>query len=144
VKCFDVMKKGTALCWTTDLVQLVAERMRVNHTDVLPVLDDGGRVVGTLSSRDLVMGVLAERRRPEYTTAGDVMSIAFTVRATDDVEIARRLMGVHHLDAMICVDPTGRPVGRILASDLPRKSLSLRPPPGRVANDEGPPSRRAA
>ena len=130
--CFDVMKKGPPKCWTTDLVQLVAERLRVNRMGWLPVCDDEGRVVGILNDHDLVVRVLAERRRAEYTTAGDVMAKVPVCLATDDLEVARKVARKLPTTPVVCTDAEGRPVGLIHPSDLYR-GVTLRPPPARAA-----------
>lgn len=132
MKCFDVMKKGPPKCWTTDLVQLVAERLRVNRVGHLPVCDDEGRVVGVLSDHDLVVRVLAERRRPEYTTASDVMAPVAVCLATDDLEVARRMTRKNPTAPVVCTDAQGRPVGLIAPTELHR-GITLRPPPARAA-----------
>jgi CBS domain-containing protein len=133
MKCFDVMKKGPPKCWTTDLVQLVAERLRVNPSSpYLMVCDDEGRFVGLLGDRDLVVRVLAERRRPEYTTAGQVMARAPVCRAADDLEVARKVARKHPDRPVVCTDADGRPVGVIQPSELYR-GITLRPPPARAA-----------
>jgi CBS domain-containing protein len=132
MKCFDVMKKGQPKCWTTDPVQLVAERLRVNRVQFLPVCDDDGRVVGVLGDHDLVVHVLAERRRPEYTTAADVMSAVGICRATDELEVARVLARKNPGMPVVCTDNYGKPLGILLPADLQR-GISLRPPPARAA-----------
>lgn len=133
MKCFDVMKKGPPRCWTTDLVQLVAERLRVNRSaPYLAVCDEDGRFVGLLGDRDLVVRVLAERRRPEYTTAADVMARVPVCLATDDLEVARKVARKQPDMPVVCTDAAGRPVGVIQPSELYR-GVTLRPPPARAA-----------
>jgi CBS domain-containing protein len=93
--------------------------MRDKEIGFCPVCDDSGRVVGTLTDRDLTIRVLAERRRPEETCAGDVMSRGVVAcRPTDDLLIAERLMSEHKVSRMLCVDESGKPVGVISLSDI--------------------------
>ncbi len=132
MKCFDVMKKAQPKCWTTDLIQLVAERLRVNRVQFLPVCDDQGQVVGILGDHDLVVRVLAERRKPEYTTAADVMSPVGICFASDDIEVARKVARRFTDAPIVCTDAIGRPVGILMPSDLQR-GITLRPPPARAA-----------
>ncbi|HEY2404678.1 MAG TPA: CBS domain-containing protein [Polyangiaceae bacterium] len=121
MKCFELMKTQVECCDMSDSVVLVAETMRQRNIGFLPVCDGGGRVVGTLTDRDLVLRVLAERRDPGGVVAGDVMtSDVVSCAPEDELTVAELLMSQHKKSRIVCVDGRKRPIGVISLSDVAR------------------------
>ena len=73
-----------------------ARLMREHHVGSLVVVDESGKgrvPVGMLTDRDIVVAAVAAEVDPRTLTAGEVMSGDLaTVRASDEVEAALRLM----------------------------------------------------
>jgi CBS domain-containing protein len=92
--------------------------MRDEHVGFLPVCDANGRVIGTITDRDLTIRVLARGRAP--TTSVDDVATREVVacRPHDDLFTAEELMAKHHKSRMICVDEDYRLVGIISLSDI--------------------------
>jgi CBS domain-containing protein len=111
--------KSPVVCSKLDEdVSAAAARMRSRKIGFVPVCDDTGRVVGTVTDRDLSVRVLAERllsRTPVrlVMTPGPV-----TCRPNDDLEVAEDLMRRYHKSRIICVDEGFKPVGVISLSDI--------------------------
>jgi CBS domain-containing protein len=72
-----------------------AGMMRSEDVGVLPVVD-GGRLVGLVTDRDLVLRVLADRKNPMEVSVGDIATTA-TITVTPDMKLseARELMEEH-------------------------------------------------
>lgn len=96
----------------------VANRMRIRGVGFLPVCDDDGEVVGTITDRDLAVRVLA-RRMPHDIPVHRVMSShPVTCRPEDDLSEAEHLMRRHQKSRVVCVGHRGHPVGVISLSDV--------------------------
>lgn len=120
-------------CWVMDAAADVAERMRASAVGFLPVCNDTGEIVGTITDRDLAMRVLAERR-PHGTPVHRVMSIdAVTCSPYDDLGFAEELMRRWRKSRIVCVDDRMRPVGVISLSDIAEAEYAWRA--GRVLRD---------
>jgi CBS domain-containing protein len=103
---------------------VAAERMRSDNIGFLPVCDASGRVVGTITDRDIAMRVVADER-PPHTRVEDVMTHeVIACSPSDDVHRAEQLMGKYNKSRIICVDDAGHPVGVISLSDIAQHESS--------------------
>lgn len=118
MRCHDLMKSPVVCSKLDDSASHTAARMRSRKIGFLPVCDDTGRVVGTVTDRDLAVRVLAERS-PSATPVRLVMTPGpVTCRPNDDLEVAEDLMRRYHKSRIICVDEGFKPVGVISLSDI--------------------------
>jgi CBS domain-containing protein len=119
MRCDQIMKKNVECLTAQDTVEAAARKMRDHNIGFLPVCDNGKKVVGTLTDRDLALRVCADNRAPASTKVIDVMSTeVIACRPSDDITKAQQLMGQHHKSRMLCIDDAGRLVGVISLSDL--------------------------
>ncbi|MEW5847529.1 MAG: CBS domain-containing protein [Myxococcota bacterium] len=119
MKCHEIMKTSVECCDPNDEIREVARRMAEKNIGFMPVRDEVGRVLGTVTDRDLVVRVLATDRDLETTRVHEVMSQPIIAcRPTDDLHEAERLMSRHRVSRVICVDEHQRPVGVISLSDV--------------------------
>jgi CBS domain-containing protein len=125
MQCSELMKSDVECCKANESVQAVAERMRSRNIGFVPVCDEQGSVIGTITDRDLAMRVIAEQRSPDSTKAADVMSRdAIACKASDDLSVVEQLMSKHKKSRIICIDERRRPVGVISLSDIARVETS--------------------
>ncbi|MDB4939508.1 MAG: hypothetical protein JWP87_6480 [Labilithrix sp.] len=117
IRCSDVMNK-VERCSTDDAVADVAGRMRTRRVGFLPVCDAHGRVVGTITDRDLTTRVLAERLSPDVPVLAVMSTGPITCRPSDPLEAAEQLMERYFKWRIVCVDARDRPVGVISLSDI--------------------------
>jgi len=121
MKCSELMKKDVECCEADDGVEEIAERMRSRNIGFLPVCDSSGKVIGTLTDRDLVLRVMAEHRDAGATSVSDVMTTEVVAcKPADDLSVAEGLMSKHKKSRIMCLDERGRPAGVISLSDVAR------------------------
>ncbi len=111
---------------STDLAAAAAIMWR-NDCGVVPVVDDGLRVAGVITDRDICMAAATRHRRPEELTAGQVMSgRVHTVRPDADVRDALELMRAHRVRRLPVTDDQGVLCGMLSITDVIRRTTSGR------------------
>jgi CBS domain-containing protein len=85
----------------------------------LVVVDDTSRPVGILTDRDLVLRILVERRDPDETTIGEVMSRPVHA-VTEDTALESALRGMAGVGVRraVVVDDAGSLVGILSLDDM--------------------------
>lgn len=120
MRCDDLMNVDVERIRGSEPIAMAAARMRDRDVGFLPVVDDDGVVVGTLTDRDIVVRVVAD--------AGDLagpVSLCMTREviacfAGDDVGKAHELMSVYQKSRIVVLDDHGVLAGVISLSDLAR------------------------
>ena len=98
--------------------------MRRHHVTGLPVLDDGGRLIGVISQTDILFLDVHEvraliRRRDHGVRVGEVMSSPpVTIDANAPIQEAAIRMHTESIHRLVAVDDHGRPVGVISSMDF--------------------------
>jgi len=122
MKCSELMKTDVECCEASSSVEVIAEQMRTKNIGFVPICDEKGAVIGTLTDRDLTLRVLAEHRSPASTKAKDVMSNdPICCTADDDLAVVEQLMSKHKKSRIICVDDRNHPIGVISLSDVAQR-----------------------
>lgn len=118
MRCEEIMKRDVHCASPHQSAEVAARRMRDQNVGFLPVCDDSGRVLGTLTDRDLTLRVLAEGR-PAQTPIEHLMTAEVVAcRKEDDVQRAEELMARHRKSRIMCIDADDRLVGVISLSDI--------------------------
>jgi len=119
MRCEEIMKRDVRTISPDDTVQAAAAIMRDANIGFLPVCDaTSGRVVGTLTDRDIAIRVVAEGH-PASVSVGQVMTReVVTCSPEEDVRTAAQRMAAAKKSRIIVTDESGRPVGVISLSDL--------------------------
>src|SRR5215204_2008792 len=73
MRCKDIMKRQIECVSPAGTVEHAARRMRDQNIGFLPVCDESGQVVGTITDRDIAVRVVAERQ-PGTTPVEKVMT----------------------------------------------------------------------
>jgi CBS domain-containing protein len=93
--------------------------MHQRSVGTLIVVDDSQDPVGIVTDRDLVVRVLADRKDPEETLVGDVMSRRPATALEDTpIEIALERMAAGGFRRMPVVDHSGKLVGLVTLDDI--------------------------
>jgi len=93
VKVREAMAKTVTSAKKSDKVIDVAKKMKQQDAGFMPVLENGGTVIGVITDRDIVIRCIAEGHDPRGETAEHLMSRQVTIIAPDDdIEEAGRAM----------------------------------------------------
>jgi CBS domain-containing protein len=119
MKLSKLMKDDVVICRTFESVESIAETMKKENIGFLPVCDDRGAAVGTITDRDLAIRVLGEHKNPAETVARDVMTKEVVCcEEDDDVETVESLMAEAHVSRIVIIDDDRCPIGVISLSDI--------------------------
>ncbi|MBC7241404.1 MAG: CBS domain-containing protein [Anaerolineae bacterium] len=109
--------------------------MREKRVRRLPVVDESGRLIGIVSEKDLLyaapspattLSIYEMQYLLTRITVKDVMtSEVFTVRESNTIEEAARLMVQHKIGGLPVVDDAGKLIGIITETDLFKTFLEL-------------------
>lgn len=118
MRCNEIMKTDIEYVRPTETVEIAARKMRDRNIGFLPVCENGMKVVGTITDRDLAIRVLAEKKGAD-TPIGNVMSREVVAcRPEDDLERAEELLARHKKSRIMCIDESGKLVGIVSLSDV--------------------------
>lgn len=99
----------------------IAQKMRQLDVGGIPV-QEGDKILGQVTDRDLVLRVLAEGRDPKTTPARDIMSSPIVWAYEDqDVEEAAHLMEENQVRRLVVLDRDKKMVGIVALGDLATK-----------------------
>ena len=93
MKVRDAMAKTVSSARKTDKVIDVARKMKQEDAGFIPVVENGGTLIGVITDRDIVVRCIAEGHDPRSETAEHLMSRQVTIIAPDDdIEQAAKAM----------------------------------------------------
>jgi CBS domain-containing protein len=117
----DVMTSNPTTVERSTTVLEAAKVMAGEDVGPLPVTD-GGRLVGIITDRDVVVRVLAEERDPQSTTVGDICSSDLvTVTPDDELDQALRKMASAQVRRLPVVEGD-RIIGIVAQADVARQA----------------------
>jgi CBS domain-containing protein len=118
----EVMTSNPATVEADASVIEAARIMRDEDTGIVPVTENG-RLVGTVTDRDIAVRVLAEGKDPQSTTVREIASTDLvTVDPQQELDEALRLMARHQVRRLPVVENDGRLVGIVSQADVARES----------------------
>ncbi|MFZ1701543.1 MAG: CBS domain-containing protein [Pyrinomonadaceae bacterium] len=125
MRCSEIMTKSVRTATRETTLRDVAAMMRKGDMGAVPVVD-GGKLVGIVTDRDIVVRAVAEGKNAD-SAVGDVMtSELFTVAPDDFVFEAIRLMGDKQVRRIPVTDETGQLAGIIAMADVALESEDQR------------------
>ena len=115
----DLMTSSPTTCETSSTIADVAKVMKDEDVGPVPVTE-GGRLVGIVTDRDIVVRVVAEGRDPSSTTVGEIVSSDLaTVQPDTSLEEALNLMSQRQVRRLPVVEGD-RLVGIVAQADIAR------------------------
>jgi CBS domain-containing protein len=118
-RCGAIMKTNIRTASPDETLRQAAEKMALANVGFLPVRDATGRVIGTITDRDIVVRGVAAGSPSELGRVGDVMSRqVLACRADDPPTVAEDLMAQNQVSRLVVLDDEGRLAGVISLSDL--------------------------
>lgn len=121
MKVSDIMSDRVVTIDEREPVIAAARLLKRMNLGALPVTDRGGKLVGMLTDRDIVLRCVALGGDARTMTAGDVMTRG-VVTATPDVKVddAAKRMGLGQVRRLPVVE-NGKLVGMLSLADMARK-----------------------
>jgi CBS domain-containing protein len=115
-----------------DPVTSAAEIMKIEDVGAVPVVDDGDKLVGIITDRDIVVNLVAESKDPKSARIEEVMSRnPVTCRPEDPIQNAMDYMAQNQVRRIPVVDSKGKVAGIISQADvatrvdLPEKTANV-------------------
>ena len=118
----DLMTANPCAIEADKPVAYAAKMMQQERVGLAPIVD-GGRLVGTLTDRDIVTRVVAQGKNPQSVTVREVASTApVTISPQQDLDQALQLMASHQVRRLPVVEEDGRLVGIVAQADIAREA----------------------
>ena len=122
----DVMTSNPSAIEADKTVVDAAKLMRDEDVGLTPVVE-GGRLVATLTDRDIAVRVVAEGKDPQSTRVRDVASSDLvTIDPDQELDEALRLMAQHQVRRLPVVEEDGRLVGVVAQADVAKEGDNRR------------------
>lgn len=118
--CEQVMKRDVKTLTENQTAKAAARLMREAGVGFLPICDTAGKVVGTITDRDLVIRLAADSGALETPLDKVMTHDVVACSPKDDLARAEELMESTRKSRILCVDDGGRPMGVISLSDIAR------------------------
>ena len=117
VKCREIMTANVTTATREMTLRDVARLLREGDMGSVPVVE-GGRLVGIVTDRDIVVRAIAEGKGPETPVAEAMTTEIFSVRPDDFAFEAVRLMGDKQVRRIPVVEADGSLAGIISMADV--------------------------
>ncbi|HLA11020.1 MAG TPA: CBS domain-containing protein [Pyrinomonadaceae bacterium] len=123
MKVKEVMTANPKACTLTDSLAEAAALMWENDCGILPVLAEGGKVVGLVTDRDICMaGVLRGRQLANIAVKDTISGEVFVCRRDDDVRTALKTMKENKVRRLPVVEADGSLSGVLSLNDIVLKA----------------------
>jgi CBS domain-containing protein len=119
MKVQDIMTTAPETCRPTTNLASAVERLWRADCGVLPVVDEGGMLVGIITDRDICIAI-GTRNRPASTilVEGVMTRSVETCQADDDVNVALGRMKDRRVRRLPVLDDRGKLVGILSLNDI--------------------------
>ena len=118
MKVKDAMAKTISSATKNDRVIDVAKKMKQADAGFMPIVENGGRLVGVVTDRDIVIRCVAEGHDPMNDTIDHCMTAqAVTISPEDDIQDAAKKMEQKEIRRLAVTD-NGRVVGVLSHGNL--------------------------
>ena len=118
----DVMTSNPTSVEADSPVVEAARIMKEQDIGIVPLVE-GGRLVGTVTDRDIALRVVAEGKDPQSVSVREIASTDLvTVYPQQDLNEALHLMANHQVRRLPVVEQDGRLVGIVAQADVAREA----------------------
>ena len=123
MKVKDLMNRDVVTVRLTDGLARAVESMQARECGCVPVIDEGSRVVGILTDRDVCLAALrTDRPLSRLGTEAAMSARVFTCKPGDTIAEAEHLMGLHQVRRLPVVDANGRLLGILSLDDIAKEA----------------------
>ncbi len=95
------------------------ELMKVNEISGIPVVDEGDKLLGILTNRDVRFATNMSQKISELMTSKNLVTVKDGI-STDD---AQKLLHKHRIEKLLVVDDKGKCIGLITVKDIEKSQL---------------------
>ena len=114
----QIMQKDLVTILPTSTVLDAVVKMKEYHVGSVLVVEEGWKLKGILTDRDIAMTIAADSQDPRTISSCDVMTAnPITINSDEDVESALRVMNRAHI-RRLPVTENGKLVGLLSSADL--------------------------
>ncbi len=114
----QLMQKDLVTILPTSTVFDAAVKMKEYHVGSVLVVEEGWKLKGILTDRDIAMTIAADSKDPKTINVRDVMTEnPITINPNEDIEAALKLMNRAHV-RRLPVTENGKLVGLLSSADL--------------------------
>ena len=115
----EIMTKDVCSCSPGMNAATAAELMWNKNCGSIPIVEDGGRVVGIVTDRDLFLALGTSNRRPAELSLGEIMHKDLALcNPGSDVRNALKTMAQRQLRRLPVVDDAGNLQGILSLADI--------------------------
>ncbi len=119
MKVKDVMTPNAKAIWLTESLADAAKLMWENDCGVLPIIQDGRRVVGLITDRDICMGSAMRDTNPSTISVEEVMTgQVHGIKPEDNIDQALQLMQQYQVRRLPVINPEGELEGILSMNDI--------------------------
>jgi len=119
MKVREVMTKKACFCGPESSLEEACFLMRKNNCGFLPVVGEGGNVIGVVTDRDICIALGTRNRKPSEVTVWDVMPHKlFTCMEGDDVHCALKTLRDAKIRRLPVIDRDGALTGVLSIDDV--------------------------
>jgi CBS domain-containing protein len=123
MKVEEIMSTNAKVCTLTDNLSAAAGLMWENDCGILPVVAEGGKVVGLITDRDICMAATLKNRNLSNVAVEDVISgKVFACKSEDDVRSALKTMQENKVRRLAVVAADGTLEGILSLNDVVLKA----------------------
>ena len=121
----NLMTQNPRSCHANDNLDAAARVMWETDCGAVPIVDDGGHVVGIVTDRDICMAAYTQGQPLWSIPVGVAMARdVITCSSDDDVDVAERSMCDARIRRLPVVDADQRLVGMLSLNDLAREAVN--------------------
>lgn len=118
MKISQLMQKELITCAPSATVHDVAAKMKDYNVGSVLIIEDGGKLKGIVTDRDIALNVAADSKDPQTTHINDVMTAnPVTINFDADVESALKLMSKENIRRLPVIQD-GIVVGLLSSADV--------------------------
>jgi CBS domain-containing protein len=117
MKIKGIMTRSVEVMPADGSLQDAAARMKSHDIGALPVIE-GGRLVGLLTDRDIVVRAVSEGKDPNTTVREVMTRDVVSCREEDSVEDVAHIMKERQIRRVVVLDASKQPVGIVSLGDL--------------------------
>jgi len=123
MKVREVMTTDVVCCSPETTLAQATTFMEKKHCGFLPVVGEGGNVIGVLTDRDISIALGTRNERPSNIRVWDATSKKlFTCTATDDVHSALKTLHAAKIRRLPVIDREGALIGVLSIDDIVKKA----------------------